>query len=63
MGRGISELDVVTLRRDLPEANLHAGDHGTVVHEYNGAYEVEFLSAAGRHIALLTLDADDVRLT
>lgn len=63
MSRGISELDVVVLLRDLPESGVRAGDHGTVVLVYDGAFEVEFLAPSGGHVAVLTLDAADVRLS
>lgn len=42
-----------------------AGDVGTVVHAYSddGAYEVEFVAAAGETVAVLTLTDADVRPT
>jgi hypothetical protein len=56
------ELDTVVLSHDLPESGLMAGDLGAVVHVYApDAVEVEFVTAAGRTQALLTLTADDVR--
>jgi hypothetical protein len=57
----IEELDTVVLRRDLPGQGLRAGDLGAVVHVYDGALEVEFVTASGRTAALLTLDTADVR--
>ncbi len=59
----IREHDTVVLRRDLPERGLRAGDVGTVVHVHNGsaAYEVEFVSGAGKVLAVVTLHSDDVR--
>jgi len=59
----IQELDTVVLTRDLPEHGLEAGDVGAVVHLYPGAdtFEVEFVSAEGRTIAVLTLPASDLR--
>ena len=60
MSEGIHELDTVILRRDDPTSGLRAGDVGTVVFVYDGAYEVEFLAASGRTDAVLTLDASDV---
>jgi hypothetical protein len=59
----ISELDTVVLTRDLPEHGLEAGDVGAVVHVHPGAanFEVEFVSAEGRTLALLTLPASDLR--
>jgi len=59
----ISELDMVVLTHDLSEHGLQKGDVGAVVHVYRDgeAYEVEFVTAAGRTIAVLTLAAADVR--
>jgi hypothetical protein len=58
----IQELDVVVLKRDLPEHGLETGDAGTVVLVYGGgeAFEVEFVTADGYTAALLTLDAENV---
>jgi hypothetical protein len=55
----INELDLVALREDLPVYGLRAGDVGTVVLVYRDgqAYEVEFVAANGRTIAVETLDA------
>jgi Domain of unknown function (DUF4926) len=55
-------LDTVVLVRDLPEHDLKVGDLGVVVevHAPDGL-EVEFVTAAGRTTALLTLKAADVR--
>lgn len=56
------ELDTVVLIRDLPEAGLRSGDLGAVVQVYGDeAVEVEFVTAAGRTQALLTLPITDVR--
>lgn len=56
------ELDTVVLTRDLPESGLRAGDLGAVVQVYSAeAVEVEFVTAAGRTQALLTLSTADVR--
>lgn len=56
------ELDSVVLNRDLPESGLQAGDLGAVVHVYApDAVEVEFVTAAGRTQALLTLETRDIR--
>jgi len=59
----IRELDLAALTRDLPEQGLERGDVGTVVHRYDGgqSYEVEFVTAAGDTIAVLTLDAEAIR--
>lgn len=59
----INELDLVVLKRDLPEEQLAVGDVGTVVlvHQQGAAYEVEFVAPSGDTVALVTLDACDVR--
>jgi hypothetical protein len=59
----IGELDMVVLTHDLGEQGLQQGDVGAVVHVYStgAAYEVEFVTAAGRTVAVLTLTAADVR--
>ena len=59
----IRELDRVVLTKDVAEYGLRAGDIGTVVHCYsdNLAYEVEFLTASGRTVTVLTLEKEDVR--
>jgi hypothetical protein len=56
------ELDTVVLVRDLPEHGLRQGDLGAVVQIYEPkAIEVEFVTAAGKTEALVTLDIQDVR--
>ena len=59
----IDELDLVVLKRDLPAERLAAGDVGTVVlvHQQGAGYEVEFTTLSGDTIAVMTLDASDVR--
>jgi len=59
----IKELDPVVLTRDLPEHGLKAGDVGAVVHRYAAGegYEVEFVSAEGRTLGVITLGPADVR--
>ena len=59
----IRELDPVVLTHDIAEHGLTQGDMGAVVHSYkNGAaFEVEFVTAEGRTVALLTLNREDVR--
>ena len=55
-------LDCVVLERDLPEHGLRKGDLGTVVETYPaGGLEVEFMTAAGDTVAVVTLPVDDVR--
>lgn len=59
----IDELALVVLKRDLPDAGLAAGDVGTIVlvHQQGGGYEVEFATLSGDTVAVVTLDASDVR--
>jgi hypothetical protein len=59
----IRELDLVVLANDIEGYNLKAGDVGAVVHCYddNIGYEVEFVTAEGKTIAVLTLNAADIR--
>jgi hypothetical protein len=55
-------LDTVVLDRDLPDHRLCAGDLGAVVEVYEpDGLEVEFVTAAGKTQALLTLNVKDVR--
>lgn len=55
-------LDTVVLLRDLPKHNLCAGDLGAIVEIYEpDGLEVEFVTAAGRTGALVTLKTEDVR--
>jgi hypothetical protein len=59
----MNELDLVVLKRDIPEHGLARGDVGTIVHVYSTGetYEVEFILASGETVAILTLEAEDVR--
>ena len=58
----LSELDLAALQIELPAYGLIAGDIGTVVHVYDqgAAYEVEFVRADGRTLAVETLRADQI---
>ncbi|MCL4455880.1 MAG: DUF4926 domain-containing protein [Nitrospirae bacterium] len=60
----IKELDTVVLNHDIKEYGLTEGDIGAVVHCYadGAAYEVEFITAEGKTVAVLTLTSDDIRL-
>ena len=60
----MQEFDLVVLTRDIDEHSLTAGDVGTIVHCYGDktGYEVEFVTAEGKTIAVLTLTNDDFRL-
>jgi hypothetical protein len=59
----MKELDLVALNHDIEDHGLKAGDVGTVVHCYedNIGYEVEFVTAEGKTVALLTLTESDIR--
>ncbi len=55
-------LDVVVLDSDIPQHGLRRGDLGAIVELYEpDAVEVEFVTAAGKTQALLTLSVADVR--
>ena len=60
----IRELDTVVLTHDIEEYGLKEGDIGAVVYCYSdgNAFEVEFVTAEGRTIAVLTLTLNDIRL-
>lgn len=59
----VKELDTVVLRVDIPSHRLNTGDVGAVVQVYSAdAVEVEFVSAAGRTQALVTLATSSIRL-
>jgi hypothetical protein len=59
----IHEIALVVLTHDIIDHGLQKGDIGTVVHGYadNAAYEVEFVTAQGRTVAVLTLTDMDIR--
>jgi len=59
----IRELDAVVLKHDIEEHGLKQGDIGAVVHCYSDgeAFEIEFVTAEGRTVALLTLVQADIR--
>lgn len=59
----MQELDLVVLTHAVAEHSLEAGDIGTIVHVYQDgeAYEVEFVTAEGATVAVLTLSSADVR--
>jgi hypothetical protein len=61
--KSINELDAVALTCDLPGCGLVRGDVGTVVlvHHNGEACEVEFVGYDGHTVALLTLEAHQVR--
>lgn len=57
------ELETVILTHDMKEHGLREGDMGAVVNVYGDgeAGEVEFVTATGRTVALLTLKSSDAR--
>jgi hypothetical protein len=59
----MEELDLVVLTHDMADHGLQRGDLGTIVHRYTDgqAWEVEFLTAEGRTVAVLTLRHTDIR--
>lgn len=59
----INELDTVALNRDLADYGLRKGDLGTVVlvYEDGRAFEVEFMTLTGDTLAVVTLEAGDIR--
>jgi Domain of unknown function (DUF4926) len=58
----INEYDLVVLTHDVPEHGLVTGDVGTVVMKHTETdVEVEFCTADGETVALLTLSTNDVR--
>ncbi|MFA4910482.1 MAG: DUF4926 domain-containing protein [Desulfobacteria bacterium] len=60
----IKELDIVVLMHDIKKYGLTEDDIGTIVYCYedSNAYEVEFTTAEGKTIAVLTLTSSDIRL-
>ena len=59
----INELDPAVLTRDVPEHGLVRGDVGTVVYRSPDglSFEVEFVTAGGRTVTVLTLNSADIR--
>ena len=59
----LAEHSLAVLQQEHPEHGLTRGDVGTIVHVYRGGagYELEFVDGAGSTIALLTVDAAEVR--
>ena len=57
------ETDIVVLKRDIPKYGLKEGDIGAVVHCYREAtaFEVEFVTAQGDTVAMLTLSSEMIR--
>lgn len=59
----ISKLNPIALTHDIAEYGLKCDDIGVVVQcdENHTTFEVEFATAAGEPIALLTLTSKDIR--
>ena len=59
----IKELETVALTRDIPEYGLKEDDVGAVVHCYGDGdgFEIEFVSAEGKTVAVLTVSSADIR--
>jgi hypothetical protein len=59
----IEEHEQVVLTRDLPERGLVADDIATVlaVHQGGAGYTLEFMTVLGDTLAIVTVDAADVR--
>ena len=59
----MKEHDTVVLTRSFPDHGLEIGDVGALVHVYSAgkAFEVEFVTGSGSTLAVVTLDADDIR--
>ncbi|WOB49166.1 DUF4926 domain-containing protein [Xanthomonas hydrangeae] len=55
--------DVVQIVVDIPQCGIVSGSVGAIVHVFsvpNEAYEVEFIDADGKAVALLTLVASEI---
>lgn len=61
--RMLKEHDRVVLKSAVPSERFVAGDVGTIVHVYPDslAYEVEFTTFLGNTVAVVTVDAAQVR--
>ncbi|MBI3327926.1 MAG: DUF4926 domain-containing protein [Nitrospinae bacterium] len=59
----MEELDLVVLTHDIADHGLQHDDLGTIVHRYTDgqAWEVEFMTAEGCTVAVLTLTHADIR--
>lgn len=57
------ELDTVVLTHSIEKQGLKKGDIGTVVYVYDSgkSMEVEFITAKGKTVAVLTLNSSDIR--
>ncbi|HPG41255.1 MAG TPA: DUF4926 domain-containing protein [bacterium] len=59
----MKEFDLIALKHDIQDYGLKSGDVGTVVHCYDDkdGFEVEFITAGGKTIAVLTLSTRDIK--
>jgi len=59
----MKEFDLIALKHDIKEHGLKSGDVGTIVHCYDdkNGFEVEFITAVGKTIAVLTLSTLDIK--
>ena len=59
----MKEFTEIVLTVDRPERGLVKGDVGVIVEVYgkNEGYEVEFMTKEGKTVAVVTLDAHEVR--
>lgn len=59
----VREVETAVLTRDVPEHGLVKGDVGALVHRYadGEGFEVEFVTAEGRTVAVLTVTQLDIR--
>jgi ATP-dependent exoDNAse (exonuclease V) alpha subunit len=59
----IKEHHRVVLKKSIPGQGLKTGDVGTVIHVHKKgeAFEVEFVAPDGETLAIVTLDASQVR--
>ena len=59
----IRELETVVLLHDVRQYDLKSGDVGAVVDRYSDgkAFEVEFVTAEAKTLAVLTLTESDMR--
>ena len=59
----IKESDLVALLIDLPNVDLIRGDVGTVamIHGVQKGFEVEFVNASGKTIAVETLQLNQIK--
>ncbi|MBM4166497.1 MAG: DUF4926 domain-containing protein [Ignavibacteria bacterium] len=58
-----NELDTIVLAKNIHEHHLTIGDVGAIVYKYENAdaYEVEFVTAEGNTVAVVTLEEKDIR--